>query len=243
MSNRDNIEEMRPNTFDGPQAAVMVNQRDHKNASCSNEFVKVRVKSKDDFQEKPRAMCKSSKSNMMKVTVKKSLDKAYDQMKTRKSKLASDTMDLVKTFFDGAKYRGQPEKIKEYVHWALQYSGPAYYETPIPHLCMLGKGDPSCPKLEGFLHVPFIIPIAKAYIKFANKSVLQPSLGPRNPPMGLYALILTAVKHAFRAYMTGAFNTPNEFNQQATWGVINDYYSKLGQVPERSWAHMLTFDN
>ncbi|KAF8264617.1 hypothetical protein EI94DRAFT_1703098 [Lactarius quietus] len=229
--------EMRPNTVDGPQAAVMVNQRDHENTSCSNEFVKVRAKSKDDFQEKPQAMCKSSKSNMMKVTVKKSLDK------TRKSKLTSDTLGLVKTFFNGAKYRGQPEKIKEYVHWALQYGGQAYYETPIPHLCTLGKGDPSCPKLEGFLHLPFIIPIAKAYIKFANKSVLQPSLRPRNPPMGLYALILTAVEHAFRAYMTGAFNTPNEFNQQATWGVINDYYSKLGQVPERSWAHALTFDN
>ncbi|KAN0132292.1 hypothetical protein V8E53_009892, partial [Lactarius tabidus] len=42
---------------------------------------------------------------------------AYDRMKTRKSKIASNVLTLVKTFFDGDEYRNRPEKIREYVRW------------------------------------------------------------------------------------------------------------------------------
>ena len=66
-------------------------------------------------------------------------------MKMRKSKLASDTLKLVQVFFNGAEYSGQLCKIREYVHWALQYGGPAYYETPIPHSWLLGKGNSGPP--------------------------------------------------------------------------------------------------
>ncbi|KAH9066932.1 hypothetical protein EDB83DRAFT_2519235 [Lactarius deliciosus] len=45
---------------------------------------------------------------------------AYDRMKTRRSKIASDVLLLVKTFFEGTEFRNRPERIKEHVRWALR---------------------------------------------------------------------------------------------------------------------------
>ena len=142
--------------------------------------------------------------------------KAYDRMKTRKSKLAIQILTLVKAFFDGAEFRNRPERIREYVVWALRTGGPAYYENPVPISCKLRTDDPSYPvsffyhqrftltgllkKPSGFLRSQFILPIAKTYLSFAAKSVLHPSLGPKNPPMGLYALILTAVRSHYHSW-------------------------------------------
>jgi hypothetical protein len=66
-------------------------------------------------------------------------------MKTRKSKIASDVLALVKNFFDSTEYRNRPEKIRDYVRWALGPGGPAYYETPVPVFCTLRKDDPDYP--------------------------------------------------------------------------------------------------
>ena len=66
-------------------------------------------------------------------------------MKTRRSKIASDVLKLVQDFFEGPDFKNQPGKVKDYVHWALRGGGPAYYETPIPMLSVLKKGDPNYP--------------------------------------------------------------------------------------------------
>ena len=129
-------------------------------------------------------------------------------MKVRRSKIASDILTLVKKFFEGPDFHMRPKKIKNYVPWALGAGGPAYYDTPVPTDCTLQLGDPDCPvssflywKLvlitcwtpDGFLCSQFILLVVKQYLAFAERSVLHPSLGPRSPPKGLYAIILTAV--------------------------------------------------
>ncbi|KAF8266370.1 hypothetical protein EI94DRAFT_1803221 [Lactarius quietus] len=167
---------------------------------------------------------------------------AYDRMRSWKSKLASDILKVVKTFFDSAEFRDRPDKVKEYVRWALAYGGPAYYEMPVPKSCAF-NGDPNHPKLKGFLWSQFILPIAKSYIGFAEKSVLHPSLGPNNPPKGLYALILTAVERAIRAYTTGVFNTPGDFNHQSTWRAMKDFYRMFEKTRPYHWEDVLTFDD
>ncbi|KAN0134190.1 hypothetical protein V8E53_007962 [Lactarius tabidus] len=149
---------------------------------------------------------------------------------TRRLKLANEILILVKMFFDGTEFRNQPERVREYVRWALRSGGPAYYETPVPFSCKLQKDDPNYLKPDGFLHSPFILPIAKSYISFTVKSVLHPSLGPRNPPTGLYALLLTAVERTLRAHMTGVFNAPSDCNQRTTWNSMKDFYKTLNQV-------------
>ncbi|KAN0135021.1 hypothetical protein V8E53_007139 [Lactarius tabidus] len=168
---------------------------------------------------------------------------AYDRMKTRRSKLANEILVVVKTFFDSAEFRDQPERVREYVRWALRLGGPAYYETPVPLSCKLRKDDPNYPKPDGFLCSQFVLPIAKSYIGFAAKSVLHPSLGPRNPPIGLYALILTALERALRAHMTGAFNAPGDFNHRTTWNPMKDFYKILNRVHESHWGQALSFED
>jgi len=66
-------------------------------------------------------------------------------MKTQKSKVASDVLNIVKKFFEGSEYRNRPDKTWDYVHWALGPGGPAYYETPVPMSCMLRRDDPDYP--------------------------------------------------------------------------------------------------
>ncbi|KAN0134486.1 hypothetical protein V8E53_007632 [Lactarius tabidus] len=168
---------------------------------------------------------------------------AYDRMKTRRSKLANKILMLMKTFFDSAEFRNQPAKVKDYVHGALGSGGAAYYEIPVPVSCKLRKDDPNYPKPDSFLRSQFILPIAKAYIGFTAKSVLHPSLGPKHPPTGLYALILTAVEHALRAHATGAFNAPSDFNHLTTWNSMKDFYKILGRVRESHWKQAMTFDS
>ncbi|KAF8270245.1 hypothetical protein EI94DRAFT_1698917 [Lactarius quietus] len=74
----DDIEETRLNSLLGSQSTVMVNQRDHKNTSRSNELVRFKAKSKDVHQDKPQATRKLSKSKATKVTVKNNLDKRQE---------------------------------------------------------------------------------------------------------------------------------------------------------------------
>ncbi|KAH8977244.1 hypothetical protein EDB86DRAFT_3092825 [Lactarius hatsudake] len=166
---------------------------------------------------------------------------AYDRMKTRRSKVASDVLILVKMFFERAEFKDQPEKIKDYVHWALRSGGPAYYENPVPKSSKLRKDDPNYTKPDGFLRSPFILPVAETYLGFASRSVLHPSLGPKSPPKGLYVMILTAVERAMRAHLTGRFNAPGDFNHQTSWNAMKDFDRILDQVSESRWARALDF--
>ncbi|KAH9046380.1 hypothetical protein EDB83DRAFT_2523371 [Lactarius deliciosus] len=166
---------------------------------------------------------------------------AYDRMKTRRSKVASDVLILVKTFFERAEFKDQPEKIKDYVHWALRSGGPAYYENPVPKSSKLRKDDPNYTKPDGFLRSPFILPVAETYLGFASRSVLHPSLGPKSPPKGLYVMILTAVERAMRAHLTGRFNAPGDFNHRTSWNAMKDFDRILDQVSESCWARALDF--
>ena len=62
-------------------------------------------------------------------------------MKSRKSLLASGILDSIKQFFEGAEFAGRPEKIRDYVLWALRPGGPAYYGVPTPQECRVKPND------------------------------------------------------------------------------------------------------
>jgi len=42
---------------------------------------------------------------------------------------------MIQKFFDETAFWDKPDKICQYVHWALKPNGPAYYESPTPQEC------------------------------------------------------------------------------------------------------------
>ncbi len=70
------------------------------------------------------------------------LYQAYNRVKTRKSVLASEVLDLVKKFLSDSRYAGKPDKIRDYVLWALRPGGPAYYGMPIPQQSWAKPNEP-----------------------------------------------------------------------------------------------------
>ena len=72
-----------------------------------------------------------------------SISQAYDRIKTRKSKIASAVLALVQEFFDMAAFRDKPEKIREYVRWAVRPDGPAYYASPTPQDSRFSRDHPN----------------------------------------------------------------------------------------------------
>jgi hypothetical protein len=64
-------------------------------------------------------------------------------MKTKRSKIASDILKLVKIYFEGPEFKDRPDKVKDYILWALQAGGPVYYEYPVLKLAVLKKGNPA----------------------------------------------------------------------------------------------------
>jgi len=149
---------------------------------------------------------------------------AYLRVKSRKSKLASGVLEAVKKFFERGEFPGQPQKIRDYVRWVLKPDGAAYYQFPTPQSCKVDRNHPgyvvssyftcyTCmPRKDltiyqppdGFLQSEFIAPIAEQFLGYAKNSVLRPALDARNPPKGLYALILVAVRSPFLAFVTCA---------------------------------------
>jgi hypothetical protein len=84
--------------------------------------------------------------------------KAYRRIKSRKSKIASGILDTVKTFFEQPEFVNQPERIREYVRWALQGDGPGYYRIPTPKTCTVEREHPDYIVSLIFLRRRMILP-------------------------------------------------------------------------------------
>jgi hypothetical protein len=63
-------------------------------------------------------------------------------MNTQKSKIAGDVLDFIKKFFQSAEFVHRPDKICEYVHWALKPGGSAYYQLLTPQTCKVARDHP-----------------------------------------------------------------------------------------------------
>ncbi|KAF8802531.1 hypothetical protein BYT27DRAFT_6764428 [Phlegmacium glaucopus] len=168
---------------------------------------------------------------------------AYQRLKSRKSKIASGTLNTVKVFFEKPEFAGQPEKIREYVRWALRGDGPAYYRIPTPKVCTVNRDHPNYIQPDGFLQSEFIHPLAQQFQEYAKNSVLSPALSAQNPPKGLYALILAAVERAFFAHRKGTFVKPPNFARDNTWRSLVDFYSHLDLLSVNCWKSMFEFNS
>ena len=150
------------------------------------------------------------------LTPKTNTYQAYKWMNTWKSKLASEILNAVKNQFNGVQFRDSPDAIRQYVHWALKPDGPTYYKCPTLQGSNVPRDAPgyqvrnelnnlvkpnwsviTCQAPDGFLQSNFIAPFAMTYLGYAKNLVLAPQISAKNPPKGLYVMLLTAVWHFF----------------------------------------------
>ncbi|KAI9449193.1 hypothetical protein BJY52DRAFT_1192814 [Lactarius psammicola] len=134
----------------------------------------------------------------------------FEHIKTKRSLIASDL-----------------QEVKKYAWWALRPDGPAYYANPTPMDCSLDRTSSNYVFPQGKYQSRFIIPVAKKFLSFADQSAISPKLNARNPPLGLYILILTAVERAFKSYIGGTFSGPLQFSDENVWRSMHDFRESL----------------
>ncbi|KAF8225294.1 hypothetical protein L208DRAFT_1306705 [Tricholoma matsutake] len=156
---------------------------------------------------------------------------AYRQINSRKYKLASRILEVIIKFFNCDKFINQPEKIQDYVHWAIKGDGPAktLTSTTTAHQAP-----------DGFLQSQFIAPAAEQHLKYAKNSILYPPLDVKHPPKGLYTLLLIAVEWAFAAFLSGTYIEPQHFAHKHYWHMIRVFLGHIEHISERRWGLVLT---
>ncbi|KJA18015.1 hypothetical protein HYPSUDRAFT_145626, partial [Hypholoma sublateritium FD-334 SS-4] len=165
--------------------------------------------------------------------------RACSQMKSRKSSIGSNALEIVHKFFRKKPFAGNPEKIREYVLWALRPGGPAYYSEPTPQDCKAKPNQSGYIAPSGFLQSEFVLAMAKGYLPSAKNSVFNPALGKKHPPKGLYALILVVIERALCAYKNGAYIAPDKFDHDHSWKPLRDFFPAIDRVKEERWATLL----
>ncbi|KAI9465236.1 hypothetical protein BJY52DRAFT_1183821 [Lactarius psammicola] len=164
---------------------------------------------------------------------------AFERVKTKRSLIASDVLKLVKNNFEDDRYVDQSQEVKKYAWWALRPDGPAYYANPTPMDCSLDRTSSNYVFPQGKYQSRFIIPVAKKFLSFADQSAISPKLDARNPPLGLYILILTAVERAFKSYIGGTFSGPLQFSNENVWRSMHDFRESLLRLDFERWDHIL----
>ncbi|KAF8163816.1 hypothetical protein B0H34DRAFT_795465 [Crassisporium funariophilum] len=168
---------------------------------------------------------------------------AYQRIKVKRAKLASDILADVAKFFQGPEYAHQPDRIKEYAWWAVRHNGPGYYAKPTPLTCKVSAKDKGYIKPDGFLQTAALTATAHKYLRFAEKSVLKPPISAGNPPKSLYALMLVATERAFRAYLPNGIikskKALEEFSDDNFARELKTFRGHVDNVSERRWQLIL----
>ncbi|KAF8805246.1 hypothetical protein BYT27DRAFT_7258348 [Phlegmacium glaucopus] len=129
----------------------------------------------------------------------------YDNIQTHRSNIARHAIEAVKAYISEL----SKAKIKE---WAIEicaaHLGELIYAEPCPPGYSLVKGASNFKKPKGLLMTPFVINLAKPFLKYMEQSLLD-----YGHPCGLIAIILVALECAVQAFETsGEFEEPGTFN-------------------------------
>ncbi|KAH8977369.1 hypothetical protein EDB92DRAFT_1822385 [Lactarius akahatsu] len=157
---------------------------------------------------------------------------SFERLKSKCSLIASEALKHVKKYFEGDRFKDRPEDIKNHVWWALHPNGLAYQAFPTPINCPFNRK-------KGRYQSNFIVPVVKKYITLAKGSAILPQLGAENLPIGLYIVVLVAVKHAFKTFVKGTYKDPPQFSNENTWRSINDFRESLLCLDMECWDQVL----
>ncbi|KAF8257007.1 hypothetical protein EI94DRAFT_1819402 [Lactarius quietus] len=150
-----------------------------------------------------------------------------------------EVVELVKTYFEAAMFIDQSKEIKRHAWWALRPNGLAYNAKPTPIGCAFEPKSPHYIHPQGRYQSAVIVPITKKFLALANGSAILLTISAQNPPIGLYILILTAVKCAYKSFITGTYKLPTQFSNENVWCTMDEYCKCLLQLSAGQWAQIL----
>ncbi|KAF8238944.1 hypothetical protein L208DRAFT_1374869 [Tricholoma matsutake] len=120
----------------------------------------------------------------------KLVSEACKRMRTQQSLVAKNVLEQIQAMFAQEPYYNDPKLIRSYVVSALRPDGAAYFAKPQK----MDGGDNEILEPEGFLQRELILSTAQAFLPHTEKSIMDLVIGPENPPVSLYVLILTVCK-------------------------------------------------
>jgi hypothetical protein len=188
--------------------------------------------------------------------------------------IASDVLKLVKAYFKDARFIDQLEEVMRHAWWALHPDGLGYHAKLAPigvkdirsidyivsdRHSLVSLVNNSFQHPEGRFWSTFITPVAKKFLALVEGSAILPPIGPHNPPIGLYILILTAVSHKCRkslvlawmlnvysqvehasmSFRDGTFRAPLQFLSECTWQAIELFHKLLASLQPKQWGCVL----
>ncbi|KAI9438989.1 hypothetical protein H4582DRAFT_1813942 [Lactarius indigo] len=162
---------------------------------------------------------------------------SFEQLKSKRSLIASEALKHVKKYFEGDRFKDRPEDVKSHVWWALRPDGLAYQASLTPIDCPFDHKSPEYIPPKGRYQSDFIVPVIRKYIALAEGSAILPQLGAENLPIGLYIVVL--VEHAFKTFVKGTFKDPPQFSNENTWHSINDFCASLLRLDTERWDRIL----
>ncbi|KAF8957754.1 hypothetical protein BDZ97DRAFT_1762635 [Flammula alnicola] len=168
------------------------------------------------------------------------ITEAYNRVKSKRSKIASDIATAVDNFFESRRdLQGSIHQVKEYARWAMRSDGPGFYATPTPLKCTVPQDDPDYIPPKGIFQSKFILVTATKYLRYIKGSVLETQIDVTRPPKGLFIMILASVERAFKAYWTGQKAPQKKFTDDNYDTIMKTYWRTLGKLRESQWQQIL----
>ncbi|KAJ7800646.1 hypothetical protein B0H14DRAFT_3490504 [Mycena olivaceomarginata] len=142
--------------------------------------------------------------------------------------IGASTKKMVQAFFESPEYVGKPEKIARYAMWALQDTGPGWYEVPLARgVQYSAENIPT-----GLFRSHFCLVPLTAFVKTTSRS--KGDFG--NRFVTAAAMICAGLERGFNQFVTGVMVPNGDFSK----GRVGEYakaFTKIAlQVEDFRWT-------
>ncbi|KAJ7482261.1 hypothetical protein B0H11DRAFT_2232482 [Mycena galericulata] len=144
------------------------------------------------------------------------------------------TMKIVDTFFTSSEYADKPAKTAKYARWAIEATGPAWYEVPCPRGLL--SGVPGYAPPTGLFRSKFCIVPLTAYVKSTAKS--KGEFG--NRYIGAVAMICAGIERAFNQYTgTGVKTLNGSFSKDRVGDYVTGFSKTAQRLEDSRWTKLM----
>ncbi|KAJ7454903.1 hypothetical protein B0H11DRAFT_2200469 [Mycena galericulata] len=148
--------------------------------------------------------------------------------------IGSMTIKIIDTFFTSSEYADKPTKTARYARWAIEETGPAWYEVPTPRGLL--RGVPGYAPPTGLFRSKFCLVPLTAYVKSTAKS--KGEFG--NRYIGAIAMICAGIERAFNQYTTTGVKTLNgSFSRERVGDYVTGFSQTAQRVEDSRWNKLM----